>query len=145
MGPHPDPVPAQLISVVRAATTDAKDNDPIQTLGAILYRANQDLTIARDMLLQSVKMQNGDGELADWLFLALVEQKLGNKDPAQKWHDKTVAWLAAKPANALPDDKATNADRLNLRQRAEATVLMAEYQGLTGGGSAPSPDTSLGK
>ena len=68
----------------------------VNTLGVARYRAG-DWQGAVDDLRKSVEPRSG-GDPMDWLFLAMAEWHLGNKDEARKWYEKSVDWMERKAA-----------------------------------------------
>jgi tetratricopeptide (TPR) repeat protein len=73
----------------------------LNTLGSALYRAGRDRE-ALERLSEAIAMRPGkQGVVDDWLFLALVQQRLGNVNDARRWRDQALdaidAELKAKP------------------------------------------------
>ena len=73
----------------RAVEMNGREGAYWNTLGAAYYR-NGDWKSAKDALSRSMALRNG-GDGFDWLFVALVELKLGRKEKAREWYDKAAA------------------------------------------------------
>jgi len=56
----------------------------LNTLGALLYRAGRH-TEALDRLTEGIAASKGNGTDADWIFLAMVEHRLGHQAEAKSW------------------------------------------------------------
>ena len=67
------------------------DGDFWNTLGVAYYRVGnwKEAIVA---LEKAVELSQG-GDPDDWLFLAMAEWRLDNKDKAHNWYDKAVAWM----------------------------------------------------
>jgi tetratricopeptide (TPR) repeat protein/tRNA A-37 threonylcarbamoyl transferase component Bud32 len=61
------------------------------TLGAAHYRCGEHKA-AIEALHKSMELRQG-GDPFDWLFLAMAHHKLGDRDEARKWYDRSVQWL----------------------------------------------------
>jgi tetratricopeptide (TPR) repeat protein len=70
-----------------------------QTLGAAQYRAGK-WTDSAAALTKSMELRKG-GDASVWLFMAMTQWRLGDKDEARKWYEKAVQWLDAN-AKDLP-------------------------------------------
>lgn len=88
------------------------------TLGLAHYRAG-DAQAAVDALTRSMTLR--PGEVVDWLFLAMAQQKLGHRDEARKWYDQAVQWLD-KHATALAQDPSQAEEFRRLRTEAEEVL-----------------------
>jgi eukaryotic-like serine/threonine-protein kinase len=75
----------------RVVTLAPEQADTWTTLGVAHYR-NGNWDKAQAALLQAAKAQNG-GRCAQWLFLAMTCQRLGNLGSARQWFDKAAAWM----------------------------------------------------
>ncbi len=73
----------------RAVEMNGREGAYWNTLGAAYYR-NGDWKSAKDALSRSMALRNG-GDGFDWLFVALVELKLGRREKAREWYDKAAA------------------------------------------------------
>ena len=95
-------------------SVELRDDDAAwNTLGVALYYAG-DLQGAVDALRNSVRLQ-GDGNVVDWLFLAMANLRLGDTGEAHAWYDKAVDWMA-RQTGSNPD---------TTRFRAEADALFS--------------------
>ncbi len=72
----------------------------VNTLGAVLYRAGRHADAVR-CLMESVALTRGEGDVSDWVFLAMAHARLGQHDQARRWlakvrgHRSTArGWLA---------------------------------------------------
>ena len=83
----------------RAVEVEPQQGNFWNTLGVAFYRAGE-LDDAKKSLEKSLELRNA-GDSFDWFFLALVDQKKGNKDQAREWFDKAVDWYQ----NNRPDDQ----------------------------------------
>src|SRR5262249_9129641 len=82
--------PKRAVELARKAVELAPTDLNLQnTLGVAYYRLG-DPKAALAALNKSVTK---GGTAHDWLFLAMVHRSLGDRDIAQKWYDKAVAWL----------------------------------------------------
>jgi tetratricopeptide (TPR) repeat protein len=125
--------PQQFVQVAQqAVTAKPKGAYWVGTLGAALYRAGQ-FDAALKRLNEALALDGKGGSAADWLFLAMTHQRLGQPDEARKWLDKAVGWIeqAAKdkpkegpPGQALPWDR--KAELQLLRREAEALIKGAK-------------------
>jgi eukaryotic-like serine/threonine-protein kinase len=64
-----------------------------QNFAAALYRAGGRDKEALDQMHKAVKLAPEGGTAYDWLFLAMVQHRLGNKAQARLDLDKAVAWM----------------------------------------------------
>jgi serine/threonine-protein kinase len=64
------------------------------TLGVALYFTG-DMKGAIDALQHSVRLQ-GAGQVVDWLFLAMANQKLGNTGEAKLWYERATEWIGTQ-------------------------------------------------
>jgi tetratricopeptide (TPR) repeat protein len=62
-----------------------------KTLGAAHYRAGE-WKAALTALHESMELRDG-GDAFDWLFLAMANWQLGQKEEARKWFDKAAEWM----------------------------------------------------
>lgn len=102
------------------------------TLGVACYRAGQ-WRDAVNHLEQSMASSNG-GDAFDWLFLAMTQWQLNDKDDARKWFDKAIDWI---DANAKEKEN----DELR-RFRTEAASLLGITISIDEPVSAVRPDNS---
>jgi hypothetical protein len=63
--------------------------DLLNTLGALLYRAGR-FEDAVKRLEEGISRRDKVGTVHDWLFLAMVHQRLGHRQEARKWLEKSV-------------------------------------------------------
>jgi len=82
------------------------------TLGVAHYRAGefQSTLIA---LSRSVELRSG-GDAADFFFLAMAYERLGDRKQARIWFDKAVQWM----------DKRSPQGERDIRYRAEAKDIL---------------------
>jgi WD40 repeat protein/tetratricopeptide (TPR) repeat protein len=86
------------------------------TLGVAHYRAG-DHKAAVKALTKSMELRK-DGDAFDFFFLAMAYWQLGQKDEAQKWHEKAVQWMQ-KNEEALKKDKMHDEELGRFRAEAE--------------------------
>jgi WD40 repeat protein/serine/threonine protein kinase len=109
-----------VIRLIATAAKEQRERALFQnTLGALLYRANQ-LPAARSALEESVRLSRG-GVPEDWVFLAMVCDKRGDKAAARVWLDKVTHW---QPPPGHP---------FSLRRQAEINLLRREAEALLAG------------
>ena len=82
------------------------------TLGVAHYRANE-LQSALVALRLSVELRSG-GDCADFFFLAMAYERLGDRKQARTWYDKAVQWMDKRSLQAEAD----------IRYRAEANEIL---------------------
>jgi WD40 repeat protein/serine/threonine protein kinase/tetratricopeptide (TPR) repeat protein len=84
--------PQQAVELANAAVTRMpREGTFWNTLGVAHYRAG-DWKAAVAAFDKSMEFRAG-GDAFDWLFLAMVHEKLGNRDEARKRYDQAVQWL----------------------------------------------------
>jgi tetratricopeptide (TPR) repeat protein len=83
----------------RAVEVEPQQGNFWNTLGVAFYRAGE-LEEAKKSLEKSLELRNA-GDSFDWFFLALVDQKKGNKDQAREWFNKAMEWYQSN----RPDDQ----------------------------------------
>jgi tetratricopeptide (TPR) repeat protein len=118
-----------------ALAEDAVDGDPKNwtynhTLGAVQYRAGE-VETAIQRLNQAIKVEGKDGQVRDWLFLAMAYQRLGHPEDAKQWLDKAVRGI-----QQVTGDKIREGDRgkpLPWNQRLELLLLRREAETLIKG------------
>jgi WD40 repeat protein/Flp pilus assembly protein TadD len=81
----------------RAVAGEPADPMRLNTLGAALYRAGRFDEAARQ-LEEAVRVHGHEGNPEDWLFLALVNQRLDKPAEARRWLTKAARWLDKKAA-----------------------------------------------
>jgi serine/threonine protein kinase/uncharacterized protein HemY len=83
--------PAKALELAKQAVNLAPEQGGYwNTLGAAQYRTG-DWKGAVDALTRSMKLRKG-GDAADWFFLAMAHERLGDKEQARKWYDQAVRW-----------------------------------------------------
>jgi len=88
---------------VKEAKNDAGRHICLQTLAAASYRAGR-FADALQHLDDGLNAHGKGGNALDWLFLALIHQRLGHADEARTWLDKAVRWIdASTPAKPADD------------------------------------------
>jgi serine/threonine protein kinase len=65
------------------------------TLGAACYRAG-DWPAALIAAQRSTELGKG-GDALDWLLLAAIQQRNGDREEARRWYDRAVAWVQQNP------------------------------------------------
>jgi serine/threonine protein kinase len=101
---------------VQAAPTAAKYWD---TLGIAHYRSGQ-WSEALTAFQEAMKLRNG-GDSLEWLYLAMIHGRLGEKEQARKWYDQAVQWMEQN----APDNSELKHLRTELKNiRAEAAELL---------------------
>jgi tetratricopeptide (TPR) repeat protein len=91
---------AQAVTLARKAKDTApRDYVICNTLGALLYRANQP-DAAIEHLNEAIKLHGQGGTVADWLFLAMAHHQNKHANEARSWLDKAV--LGITQAKGLP-------------------------------------------
>jgi serine/threonine protein kinase/tetratricopeptide (TPR) repeat protein len=123
-----DPIPRNALAWLLASRPDAPPHDPARavslareavalapadgaywnTAGVAHYRAGN-AQAAAAALEESMRLRSG-GDAYDWLFLAMVRVRLGDRADARRWYDRSVKWIET---NAPHDQEL-------LRFRAEA-------------------------
>ncbi len=106
-----DPEQASLLA--RRSIEITEDSSTWNTLGLARYYAG-DLEGSVEALRRSVTLQ-GEGNVVDWLFLAMSQMRLGNEGEARLWYARAVGWMS----NHSPGDPEIQ------RFRAEADALFA--------------------
>ncbi len=92
----------QLVELAKQAVERGPGHpDYLCTLGAALFRAS-DLRSAARRLNEARAIHGRRPCLREWLWLALVYQRMGSKDEARQWLKKATDTLAAPDAAALP-------------------------------------------
>src|SRR5262249_10570504 len=76
----------------KAVAGSPKDPNTMNTLGVALYRAAR-FQDCIHKLREAIALQGRGGKAADWLFLSLALQRLGQQDEAKKWLRKAASWL----------------------------------------------------
>jgi Flp pilus assembly protein TadD len=113
-----------LALIRRAASGRPNDTGMLNTLGAVLYRAGQ-YARAIEVLEANLKLQDGRGTWADWLFLALSHHRLGHLDEARRWLGTADAWSARVASGQEP--------ALGWTELLEFRLLFREAEPLIGG------------
>ena len=71
------------------------------TLGAAYY-VNGEWTAALNALNKAMELNKG-GETTDWLFAAMAQWQLGEKDQARRFYDRATTWMDANPRRVTDD------------------------------------------
>jgi serine/threonine protein kinase/tetratricopeptide (TPR) repeat protein len=101
---------------VQAAPTAAKYWD---TLGIAHYRSGQ-WSEALTAFQEAMKLRNG-GDSLEWLYLAMIHGRLGEKEQARKWYEQALQWMEQN----APDNSELKHLRTELKNiRAEAAELL---------------------
>ena len=69
------------------------------TLGVAFYRNGKWQEAAR-ALRESMLLRDG-GDANDWLFMAMICQRQGQRDEAKAWFSRSLVWLKAHAAEDL--------------------------------------------
>ena len=105
--------PAEAVGLARKAVTRAPEmGDYWNTLGVAHYRAGE-FQSALIALGRSMELRSG-GDAADYFFLAMAYERLGDRKQARTWYDKAVQWM----------DKRSPQGEGDLRYRAEAKEIL---------------------
>ncbi len=83
----------------KAVALDPSRSAYWNTLGVAHYRCGQ-WEKALEALRESMRLTDG-GDAFDWLFMAMVAQKLGRKEEAQAYYVKALEWAPPDPDKAL--------------------------------------------
>jgi WD40 repeat protein/serine/threonine protein kinase/Flp pilus assembly protein TadD len=109
----------QLVELAKQAVErEPGDPDYLCTLGAALYRAG-DLPSAARRLNEARTIHGRRPCAREWLWLAMVHQRMGSRDEARQWLQKATTALAAPDASSLP-----------WIQRLQLELLRRETEGL---------------
>jgi serine/threonine protein kinase/Flp pilus assembly protein TadD len=90
-----------IASYRKAVELDPKNADYQQTLGIALFRKGQ-WQEASDALIVSIEQGNDKPQL--WLYLAMANFNLDQKDNAMDWYKKSVEWRSANMDAFTSDD-----------------------------------------
>jgi tetratricopeptide (TPR) repeat protein len=104
-----------------------------QTLAAANYRAGR-FEEAVEHLDAGITAHGKGGNPLDWLFLAMVHQRLGHADEARTWLDKAVRWLDASTQDKPADD--AFGSRIDWQTWLALQVLRREAEGVLGARNA---------
>jgi WD40 repeat protein/serine/threonine protein kinase/tetratricopeptide (TPR) repeat protein len=116
LGPGAVKDPTVVLHLAEKAVADEpKSYQPLNTLGAALYRAGRHAEAVK-RLEEAVKVQGKGGTAWDWLFLAMAHHRLGHAKEAREWLAR------ARPQEA---DR-----RLSWDQRLELQLLRREAEEL---------------
>jgi WD40 repeat protein/tetratricopeptide (TPR) repeat protein len=123
-----------LADAMRKVAAARKDSRHLVGLGHLLYRTG-DAEGAVKVLKQGLEAQKDGGDPWQWLVLALAEDRLGHKEQARAWLEKSAAWLDGSAGR----NRSWN-DRLHLELlRREAAERLGEA------GRAPARPAEAGK
>ncbi len=89
-----DPVEA-IRRAERAVELEPTEANNYNTLGVARYMAGDMEGALRD-LTRSCDLSGG-GQIADWLFLAMANHRLGNARDAARWYERSVLWMELNP------------------------------------------------
>ncbi|MEX0642661.1 MAG: hypothetical protein WD468_08160, partial [Pirellulales bacterium] len=102
--------PARAVEYAKQATAISPTNAKyLSTLGAAYYRAGN-WQAAISALEQGMELRDG-GSSIDWFFLAMAHWRLGEKDMALQWYDKSV--------ERMDKNQSTNEELRDFRAEAE--------------------------
>ena len=107
-----------IASYRKAVELDPKDADYQKTLGAALYRSGQ-WQEASEALLEAIGLGKDKPHL--WLFLAMTNWQLDEKDTALDWYKRSLEWRVANE-----EEIAGDADLQSIFK--EAAALMGSAQ-----------------
>jgi WD40 repeat protein/serine/threonine protein kinase len=105
----------------RAAESKISDGNYLNTYGAVLYRAGRHQE-AIQTLTSSIKNNGPEGDVTDWIFLAMAHHRLGHADEANKWLAKAVRWCESHRENLAKDDWIRRLEVERLRSEAEKLI-----------------------
>jgi len=108
--------PRRALELAKKAVELAPQGNSWNTLGVAYYRAGE-WKAAIEALNKSMDLSNG-GDAFDFFFLAMAHWQQGDKDEAQKWHEKAVQWMQ-KNEEALKKDKMHDEELRRFRAEAE--------------------------
>jgi tetratricopeptide (TPR) repeat protein len=97
------------------------------TLGVARYRA-RDLGGCLAAIRRSMDLSGG-GNGIDWFFMAMTLARMGDRDGAAAWYDRSVRWM----------DRSSVRDGELLRLRSETAALLSPQQGDPGPGPPRAP------
>jgi hypothetical protein len=84
------------------------------TLGLAQYRAGE-VSSAHAALDKSMELSGG-GDPNDWLVLAMLAWKKGQREEARRWYDQSAQWLQAHPlTDELYHLRKEAAERMGIR------------------------------
>jgi Tfp pilus assembly protein PilF len=83
--------PARAVELAKQAVAKTKSANCSNTLGVAYYRAG-DWRAAIAALEESMRQGQG-GNGFDWLFLAMAQWQLGQRDQARHWYDRAAQWM----------------------------------------------------
>jgi len=92
----------ELVPLARQAVElEPRDSDYLGTLGAAEFRAGH-LEAAARRLKEALAARGRRSSPREWLWLALIHQRMGDPSEARKWLEKAIAALNASEADSLP-------------------------------------------
>jgi tetratricopeptide (TPR) repeat protein len=110
--------PVRLADVALKGLPAQQKHLVLNTLGAALYRTGRfDDAIRR--LEEGVRLQAGQSQPQDWVFLAMAHHRLGQRDEARRWLDRFQSYQPSADVSQFWSELEI---RL-LRSEAEAVVL----------------------
>lgn len=105
--------PAEAVGLAGKAVARAPEMGTYwNTLGVAHYRDGE-FPSALIALSRSVELRSG-GDAADYFFLAMAHERLGDREQARRWYDEGVRWM----------DKRSPQGEAELRYRAEAEAIL---------------------
>ena len=109
---------------------DAMSREPVdasarRAMGAALFRVGR-LTAAEQMLQKAISLHSREGAPEDWLFLAMVDQRLGRSVEGRRRLDQAKSWLEHEERISATDTSAPWTERFMCR------VLLGECMSLYG-------------
>jgi serine/threonine protein kinase/tetratricopeptide (TPR) repeat protein len=124
--------PTRLVQIAERAVRAERVPHYLHTLGLTYYRAGRFDEAIRHLHESIAGKWNAN--VANWLVLAMAQQRLGHVDEARKWYDQAVAWIDNPGADALCSlHGIDNLDCLVLRREAETLLgLRPEPEGKEG-------------
>jgi WD40 repeat protein/tetratricopeptide (TPR) repeat protein len=105
----------------QAVKANPESAEDVRILGWLLYRAGQHES-AVTRFKEALKLQGGDGDVRDWLGLAMASQRLGRAEEAKDWLAKATARLDDPKAKDGGVSWTRRQERQLLRREAEALV-----------------------
>jgi tetratricopeptide (TPR) repeat protein len=129
----------QVVELAERAVTKAPRNySYVNTLGAALFRADR-FEESIERLNSAIRLSKNGGSWADWVFLAMAHQRLGNAEEARKWLAQ-VPRLSDDENSSDPPIQVSGIHRIELRiLRREAEALINGEQEDAEAATTPEP------
>src|SRR5262249_17134844 len=92
----------------QAVAANPKERNYSNTLGVARLRAGH-WREATEALDRSIRLHEKGGDAADWLLMALTCWRRGDKEQANDWYNRAVAWMS-RNTNPEPDMRTLRAE-----------------------------------